>query len=159
MEIEVLQENQIDVAKTLFKAYEQWIAIDLSFQNFDNELNSLPGCYSAPEGAIILAKEANQYIACVAFRPLTKTRAELKRMFISDAYRGLGYSKLLLEQAISVAGKVGYKSLVLDTLPNMKAAKSLYCKYGFKPIDPYYDSPIEGTEYYEYLYRQQVSDK
>jgi ribosomal protein S18 acetylase RimI-like enzyme len=38
-------------------------------------------------------------------------------------------------------------ALVLDTLPAMKEAQSLYRSLGFKEIAPYYSNPIEGTSY------------
>ena len=31
----------------------------------------------------------------------------------------------------------------------MQTAIALYKSFGFRPIPPYYDSPIEGVEYYQ----------
>ena len=37
--------------------------------------------------------------------------------------------------------------MLLDTLDEMEAARSLYATLGFVEIPPYYDSPITGAHY------------
>jgi len=44
---------------------------------------------------------------------------------------------------------------VLDTLPAMQTARSLYLAYGFKKIPVYYDNPVEGVEYYKLVFSSQ----
>jgi hypothetical protein len=57
--------------KSLFTAYATSLNIDLSFQNFTAELDSLPGSYAAPFGALYLAITPDQEaIGCVGLRPL-----------------------------------------------------------------------------------------
>jgi len=53
---------------------------------------------------------------------------------------------------MSKAKKIGYTAIVLDTLPTMQAAKSLYVDYGFKKITAYYENPVEGVVYYKYVF-------
>lgn len=45
--------EMIEEVKELFLQYAQSLQIDLSFQNFEAELESLPGKYGSPEGALI----------------------------------------------------------------------------------------------------------
>ena len=135
----------------LFTEYQRWLGIDLSFQNFEAELNSLPGCYAAPAGAIFLAMENSKPIGCVAIRPFSAEEAELKRMYVVPESRGRGVARSLLQQAIAMASLQGYKSIVLDTLPSMESAKKLYKQSGFVSTQPYYNSPIRSTEYYRYV--------
>ncbi|MEW5815204.1 MAG: hypothetical protein AB1798_07405 [Spirochaetota bacterium] len=45
-------DTDIPVIRSLFIEYAESLKIDLSFQNFDEELRTLPGMYSQPEGAI-----------------------------------------------------------------------------------------------------------
>lgn len=60
--------------KHLFTAYASSLGIDLSFQSFTTELDSLPGLYSSPSGALFLAlTPENEAIGVVGLRPLLKT--------------------------------------------------------------------------------------
>jgi hypothetical protein len=60
--------------KHLFTAYASALGIDLSFQSFTTELDSLPGLYSSPSGALFLAlTPETEAIGCVGLRPLLKT--------------------------------------------------------------------------------------
>jgi ribosomal protein S18 acetylase RimI-like enzyme len=54
----------------------------------------------------------------------------------------------LAEHVIAEARRLGYRSLVLDTLKEMTAAQTLYRALGFTEIDAYYDNPLEGVRYF-----------
>ena len=41
----------------------------------------------------------------------------------------------------------GYRHVLLDTLDDMEAARSLYEELGFQEIPPYYHNPILGAHY------------
>ena len=151
MKISQAKVEEMDSVRKLFTEYQQWLGIDLSFQNFEAELHSLPGCYAAPTGAIFLATENSEPTGCVAIRKFSEHEAELKRLYVVPEVRGRGVAKTLLQQAIQMASLQGYKSIVLDTLPSMESAKKLYTQFGFVPTSPYYNSPISGTEYYRYV--------
>jgi hypothetical protein len=57
MEITSATIEGMDIVRALFREYQQWLGVGLCFQNFEKELNELPGCYRESEGAIFLAKE------------------------------------------------------------------------------------------------------
>lgn len=75
--------------------------------------------------------------------------AELKRLYVRPAYRGLKIGKLLLEAAIATAKELGYRAIRLDTVPGQEKAHELYRQMGFFEIAPYRYSPIPGTIYFE----------
>ena len=138
----------------LFEKYAQSLGIDLTFQDFATELHSLPGKYAASHGGILLLarrNSSNEPLGCVALRCLhaEKGYCEMKRLYVDPASRGLGLGQALAEAIIQQARKMNYKSVRLDTLPNMTAARKLYQGLGFVEINAYYDTPIEGTIFLE----------
>ena len=46
---------------------------------------------------------------------------------------------------IREAQRMGYREIRLDTLPSMTRAIGLYRKFGFEPMDAYYETPVSGT--------------
>jgi putative acetyltransferase len=137
--------------KALLRDYAQWLQVDLCFQSFEQELDGLPGEYQAPLGGLWVAgPSASQVMACVALRPQTGSDiAELKRLYVSPAARGLGLGRRLTECAMDFARTVEYRAIRLDTLPQMQEAQGLYRSLGFFEIAPYYINPIPGARYLE----------
>ena len=147
--ITVNTEAEYAAASALFKEYAAWLNIDLSFQNFEEELLQLKEMYSAPTGAIFLLEQDKEFIGCVAIRKKEEDIAELKRMYIQPATRKSGGGTLLLETALAAAKTLGYKLIRLDTLANMTPAINLYKKHGFYEIAPYYFNPEDNAVFFE----------
>ncbi|KAK4954473.1 hypothetical protein LTR10_007904 [Elasticomyces elasticus] len=121
----------------LFKAYAQSLGIDLSFQDFSNELANLPG-------------NSNQAVGCVGLRSLSDPGyCEMKRLFVSPQGRGGGLGRMLAEAVVQEAECLGYKAMRLDTLESMSSARALYKSLGFRDVEPYYETPLAGTIFLE----------
>ncbi len=144
--------QDMPAVKQLFRDYQQSLNTDLCFQDFEQELASLPGTYSPPKGVILLAAEHERVLGCVGIRPHSDSEAELKRLYVKPEHQGRGIGKQLFRQAMIRAEKTGYASIVLETLPSMRAAKTLYRGYGFEPITSYYETPKPDAEYYRYVF-------
>lgn len=142
--------EQMPAVRDLFIEYQQWLGIDLCFQGFDQELAALPGCYAPPRGAVLLATHRNRLSGCVAFRALSETQAELKRLYVKPECRGAGLGRALFNAAMDRVRALGYQSIVLDTLPGMNTAQCMYRTYGFIEVPPYNTSPVEGVQYYRF---------
>ena len=136
-----------DEAQRLVREYAASLNVDLSFQNFDHELQHFTTDYAPATGAFILAEDADQYVACIGLRQFSEGIGEIKRLYVVPAARGLGLGRLLVERIIVVAREAGYSSLLLDTLPFMKEAQSLYVALGFKPTAPYRYNPVAGSAF------------
>jgi ribosomal protein S18 acetylase RimI-like enzyme len=143
--------EHLDMARALFVDYAQGLGVDLCFQQFDQELASLPGEYAPPRGTLLLALVDGEPAGCCALRPLDATdypnAAEMKRLYVRKAFRGFGLGRDLAEAILDAARQAGYACVLLDTLDDMESARALYEDLGFEAIPPYYHNPIPGAHY------------
>jgi putative acetyltransferase len=142
-------DQEFEAGTLLFQQYANAIGIDLSFQGFARELETITQQYHAPTGALLIAYHERAAIGCVGIRMLEGDTAELKRMFVQPQYQGLKVGHQLLAGALQLAKALHYKRIRLDTLSTMHSALHLYRTYGFYEIPPYYYNPIEGAVYME----------
>ncbi|MBE7424885.1 MAG: GNAT family N-acetyltransferase [Burkholderiaceae bacterium] len=142
---------QFEATRAIFREYAAGLGVDLCFQNFEAELASLPGEYAAPRGALLLATVNGELAGCGACRALADVdyanACEMKRLYVRPAFRGLGLGRLLARALMDHAIRAGYSVMLLDTLDDMEAARSLYEALGFEEIPPYYFNPIAGAHY------------
>jgi len=143
--------EQLAAVRLLFTEYAEQLGIDLCFQNFEAELTELPGQYSAPNGALLIAVVDGELAGCCALRPIDSVdypnAAEMKRLFVRKAFRRFGLGRQLAEAVLEAARMAGYRSVLLDTLDDMESARALYAELGFMEIPPYYHNPIAGAHY------------
>jgi carbonic anhydrase len=135
----------LEQVRQYFRNYAAWLGVDLSYQNFEQEMNSLPGSYAAPAGRLFFAEIDGRPAGCIGVRPFSEGVCEMKRLYVDPAERGQGVGRELALAAIKAARHLGFKRLLIDTLPNMRMAVKLYRELGFTEAPAYYPSPIEGT--------------
>lgn len=149
--IDASSAEQLAEIRTLFAEYADSLAVDLGFQDFEQELQNLPGDYARPRGALLLVRVDQQVAGCCALRPLDDAdypnAAEMKRLFVRKMFRGFGLGRRLAEAALDAARQRGYQCVLLDTLDDMESARALYEDLGFEAIDPYYHNPLPGAHY------------
>jgi len=133
--------------ETLFVEYVASLAEDISFQNVDDELASLPGKYARPGGVVLVARDGVEPAGAVAYRMVEPGVCEMKRLYVRTAFRGSGLGRELAGELIEDAKANGYRTMLLDTLASMSAARALYRDLGFVPVVPYYDNPLPGVMY------------
>lgn len=139
--------DDVATVVVLFRAYAASLVVDLAYQNFEAEMQAMPGAYAPPAGALLLARDADgEPLGAVALRPMAETgRCEMKRLYVTPAGRGRGVGERLVAELAATARRIGYLEMWLDTLPDMVAAQALYRRLGFEVTAPYYDTPVAGT--------------
>ena len=148
--IPVTTPEQIEMIRTLFLEYQQWLNFSLCFQGFDKELAELPGKYAPPLGRLYLVNCNGQTAGCIALRPMEEEGVcELKRLYVREQFRGNGIGKYLTKTILSDAAEIGYRTMRLDTLQRMETARGLYTSLGFTVIPAYYHNPLEEVVYME----------
>lgn len=133
--------------KALIIEYSRRLGRDLSFQNIDDELQNPAHKYTAPEGEILVAIEDKKVLGMVAYHKHSDECCEMKRLYVKPEARGMHLGDSLVKEIIEHARAAGYKEMVLDTIVPLKAAISLYKKYGFEECDAYYHNPMDDVIY------------
>lgn len=142
--------DDIAEIRALFLEYAASLGFSLCFQNFQQELDALPGKYAPPDGVLLLARERSGVpVGCIGVRPLGDNACEMKRLYVRPLHRGSGTGRELVEAALAWARARGYGAMKLDTVPGkMDAAIRMYRKFGFVECPPYYETPVEGTVFF-----------
>jgi putative acetyltransferase len=133
--------------ESLFREYVASLAEDITFQDFESEFAGLPGKYARPTGVVLLAREGNDVAGAIACRMAEPGVCEMKRLYVRPAFRGRGLARDLANELIADAREQGYRTMLLDTLASMSAARALYRDLGFVPVEPYYENPLPGVMY------------
>jgi putative acetyltransferase len=136
-----------DTVLSLFREYVSSLAEDISFQNVVDELSTLPGKYARPGGVVLIARDGDEPAGAIAYRMFEPGVAEMKRLYVRPAFRGRGLARDLANELIDDARVRGYRTMLLDTLASMSAARALYRDLGFAAVEPYYDNPLPGVMY------------
>lgn len=140
-------------ARRLVEEYASSLKLDLSFQNFAEEVEQLSAEYGPPKGAFLLAEMGGALVGCVGVRPFSESVGEVKRLYVVPRARGHRIGQALVQGIVAAATQVGYERVVLDTLPSMQEAQSLYRSLGFRTAAPYRWNPIPGATFLELALR------
>jgi ribosomal protein S18 acetylase RimI-like enzyme len=121
------------------------------FTSFEEEMADVQHVYSLPGSHLIIAVENNsqKIVGCVAMRTLFPGVAEMKRLYVVPSHRGFQLGKKLAIAIISFAKENKFKSMLLDTMYEMRAAQHLYQELGFEVINPYNDQDPSKVICYE----------
>jgi ribosomal protein S18 acetylase RimI-like enzyme len=141
--------ERIESVRALFREYADATGHCECFQGFAMEVEGLPGEYAPPGGKLLLAEDDSQSAGCVALRKLDDCLCEMKRLYVRPEFRGRKLGRQLAETIIAAAASLGYRTMRLDTLSTMTAARALYQLLGFRPIPRYNDNLSEGVVYLE----------
>jgi len=149
MEIEIDAAAPLEEVRTLLREYPDSIPVSLEVADFEKWLADLPGPYAPPRGALLVARANGASAGCVCLRPLDDETAEIKRLYVRDAFRGAGVGRALVSELIALARGSGYTRLRLDTHSTMTPAQNLYRSFGFAEIPAYWDNPVSGVVFLE----------
>jgi ribosomal protein S18 acetylase RimI-like enzyme len=133
--------DDLDDVRALFRDYADWLQVDYCLQDFEAELAGLPGAYAPPAGGLWIARVDGAPAGVVGVWPLAGGACEMKRLWVREAYRGLGLGRRLAEAALAGARAGGQRQMVLETLDFMTAARALYAELGFRVMPPEAGTP------------------
>ncbi len=143
--IAIDEAEDLGLVRELFREYAESLGVDLSFQNFDEELADPRSLYES----ILIATDGPAIAGCVALHRIDNAVCEMKRLYVRPSFRGRHVGRTLVERLMADARRRGFSRMRLDTLPMMKAAIAMYESLGFRDIPPYRHNPIAGSRFFE----------
>lgn len=141
--------DEIEAVRFLVLAHATSLREHPGSEQVRADAENLPGPYQPPRGRLYLARLDSMPAGCVALRPTEATVGEVKRMFVLATARRNGVARALMDQLISDARRMGYRSLRLGTMAEMTAAQSLYRELGFAQIPRYRADEKLDTVFFE----------
>ncbi|HLH45760.1 MAG TPA: GNAT family N-acetyltransferase [Acidimicrobiales bacterium] len=93
-----------------------------------------PDDWAPPRGAVVVAYDDGEAVACGGLIRHTGDSAELKRMFVRPSHRRRGLARSLLAALEAEAGRLGYERVVLETGAAQQAAQELYRTCGYSRV-------------------------
>lgn len=89
---------------------------------------------------LLVAREARAPVGCVALVD-RGTYGEVKRLYVTDAARGRGVGRALMEDLEAAARDIGLGHILLETGDKLVAAVALYRAMGYTECGPFGDYP------------------
>ena len=119
--------------------------LEESIQHYEDlgihqDMEDVRAHYFDTGGTFLVVLNGEQVIGSGALRKLDDRTAELKRMWLLEAYHGQGIGYRVITQLFDFARKKGYAHIRLQTSPEQVRALAFYRKVGFYEIPCYNDA-------------------
>ena len=114
---------------------------------YDDTTDHLFELFQQPGSFYYVAEKEKQLIGGAGIYPspgLPAGVAELVKMYLKKEARGIGLGRELIDRCIKDAAAIGYRTIYLETMPELKKAVSVYEKFGFQ----YLEGPMGNTGHF-----------
>lgn len=139
MQIVVTAFDNPDAVKLIAEVQQEYVV-----RYGDEDATPLdPAEFAPPRGLFLVAYVDGTPAACGGWRA-RETDVELKRMYVSPAFRGRGLARAILAELERTAGEAGYHRVILETGQRQPEALALYRSAGYEPVPSfgyYADAP------------------
>lgn len=105
---------------------------------YDATTDNLYALFQTPKSAYLVAEVENKIVGGGGIFPtpgLPDGCCELVKLYLLPEARGKGIGKLLIENSFTAAKQLGYSSMYLETMPELKMAMGLYEHCGFEYLN------------------------
>ncbi len=120
---------------------------------FEDILENVSPLHARPRGGIVVAYLDDQPVGCVMYNEMTAGVAEFNRMFLSDAGRGHGFGRLLLDKMFKQMIEDGYQTVVFSSATFLTHAKAMYQAAEFTDASHPEGFPDEWKPYVHFMER------
>jgi len=100
----------------------------------DADLADIERMYIEAGGVFeVIENQDGRLLGCFGLFPLNDMTCELRKMYFLPEIRGIGLGREVLERAVKHARRLGFKTMVLETISVLERAIHLYERFGFVP--------------------------
>lgn len=107
----------------------------------DAALDDATPSFSPPSGLFVIAKIGDDVVGCGGVQWIDDATAEIRRMWVDSARRGIGLGKRLLRHLEGEVRSSCRARVLLDTNACLTEAISMYRALGYHDIERYNDNP------------------
>jgi DNA-binding MarR family transcriptional regulator/GNAT superfamily N-acetyltransferase len=137
-----IEDPRTDAAQECLRAYAA--ELHATFENGFDTARSRPvdpAALTPPNGLLLVARLHAEPVACGALKLPPGEPAEIKRLWVAPATRGLGVGRRVLSELEAHARRNGADVVHLDTNRALRAATALYRSSGYVEVEPFNDEP------------------
>ena len=129
--------DDASVAAVIRTVMPEFGASGPGFAIHDAEVDQMSAAYPPPRALYLVVELDGRVVGGGGVGPLAGADpdvCELRKMYFLPEARGRGVGRRVLEQCISAARTMGYRTMYLETLTGMEAAQHLYEQLGFRRL-------------------------
>ena len=135
---EIRPADNAAIARIIRQVLEDFGVPKTSSSYADPLLDDLHTYYNKDRAVYYIIEYGGTPVGGAGITPLenyTGNVCELQKMYFKPTVRGKGIGARLLKKCLESAVEFGYEACYLETMPYMKAAQTLYQRFGFEYLE------------------------
>lgn len=144
---EIIPTDNVEIASIIRSCLAEFGANKPGTVYFDPTTDHLFELFREPGSIYFIAAEENRLLGGGGIFPsqgLPAGTCELVKLYLLPDSRGMGLGAALMKRCISAAREMGYKSIYLESMPELNKAVGLYEQFGFTHLD----APLGNTGHF-----------
>ncbi|HVZ55259.1 MAG TPA: GNAT family N-acetyltransferase [Chitinophagaceae bacterium] len=140
-------DDNIALARIIREALAEFGANKPGTVYYDPTTDALFELFGHPGSSYLVAELDGTLVGGGGIFPspgLPEGTCELVKMYLAPAARGIGLGKTLLDRNLAAARQAGYRSVYLESMPELRQALRVYEKSGFR----YLPGPLGNTGHF-----------
>lgn len=121
-----------DLVESVLSEY----GLETSPATTDQDLADIGRSYTNNGGIFRILEDAGRVVGSYGIYRLSPATCELRKMYLHVRYRGRGWGRRMLTEAIEKAQALGFEEMVLETNTCLKEGLALYKRFGFREYQP-----------------------
>lgn len=121
-----------DIVCTLLEQGLAPYGLTVDYGNTDRDILDIETHYLNNGGAFMVIGVGENIIGMYGIYRVSAVVCELRKMYLNPSYKGQGYGKQLMNDALAQAVALGFTEMHLETNSRLVEAIGMYKRYGFE---------------------------